>query len=127
MKDNLKKTTPKTFEECFKSLDELLNDEQKNTIRNTPVEEFRAEQHLGLGLFIRNQWLYPEESKLKEYFKNLYKELLRDKDDYYLYLCLQQDDLSGAILFSYWHHLRGLSVEGIIRKIGEVEAKKIAK
>ena len=50
---------PKTLEEAFKILDELLTDEEKiDALQIQDDEEFASSQHFGLGLWVRNNWIY---------------------------------------------------------------------
>jgi len=50
---------PKTQEEAFAMLDELLTDEDKrNALQTQDDEEYATRQHFGLGLWVRNNWIY---------------------------------------------------------------------
>lgn len=50
---------PKTQEEAFAMLDELLTDEEKrDALQIQDDEEFASSQHFGLGLWVRNNWIY---------------------------------------------------------------------
>ena len=50
---------PKTQEEAFQMLDELLKDEDKrNALLIQDDEEYATRQHFGLGLWVRNNWIY---------------------------------------------------------------------
>lgn len=51
----MSKRNPKTLEEAFKILDDLMKDELTADGRLT--EEVEATLHFGLGLWIRNNWL----------------------------------------------------------------------
>lgn len=49
---------PKTQEEAFKMMDALLTEEDKRDALNTlDDEEFASNQHFGLGLWVRNNWI----------------------------------------------------------------------
>ena len=50
---------PKTNRECYALLDEMLSEEDKQAI----VEKEIVELHFTLGLWIRNNWLYPQSSE----------------------------------------------------------------
>ncbi len=50
---------PKTNRECYDLLDEMLSEEDKQTI----VDRGIVELHFTLGLWIRNNWLYPQSSE----------------------------------------------------------------
>lgn len=50
---------PKTQEEAFKILDELLTDEEKrDALQIQDDEVFASGQHFDLGLWVRNNWIY---------------------------------------------------------------------
>ena len=50
---------PQTLEEAFEILDELLTDEEKiDALQIQDDEEFASSQHFGLGLWVRNNWIY---------------------------------------------------------------------
>ena len=50
---------PQTQEEAFAMLDELLTDEEKrDALQIQDDEEFASSQHFGLGLWVRNNWIY---------------------------------------------------------------------
>lgn len=43
---------------AFKVLDALLTAEEKEQFRRQSADEFAADQHFGLGMWIRNTWIY---------------------------------------------------------------------
>ncbi len=50
---------PKTLEEAFEIIDSLLTDEDKrDALKTQDDEEFASKQHFGLGLWVRNNWIY---------------------------------------------------------------------
>ena len=51
----MKNKIPQTKEEAFAQLDALLSEEDKNSIVEDKVFDF----HFSLGLWIRNNWIYP--------------------------------------------------------------------
>ena len=51
---------PRTKEECFAMLDEMLNEAEKKAIIET---ENSIEFHFSLGLWIRNNWIYGRNSE----------------------------------------------------------------
>jgi hypothetical protein len=88
-------TLPSTLEECYAELDAVLSDEEIDQIRNAgngdifrssgltddrwrelvaegsdPVDLDLGMTHFGLGLWIRNSWLYPRNSRLTKMFIN---------------------------------------------------------
>ena len=84
---------PKTKEECFALLDEMLSDEDKKTI----IEDDVFKLHFGLGMWIRNNWLYPQSDEETE-------KLLRTFDKKSLFF--HPDDWSSIILEAYQKHLK---------------------
>ena len=83
---------PETLEECYVMLDEILDPEDIQYLRNATDEDL-AMQHFGLGLWIRNNWLYPTQSKLAELlFENGVSDI---------------DSMSSLILRGYVAYLNG--------------------
>ena len=76
---------PKTKKECFALLNEMLSEEDKQAIiESKDVDEF----HFSIGLWIRNNWLYPQSEEetdkllqssiiLKAYRKYLKRKIKR--------------------------------------------------
>lgn len=84
---------PRTSGEAFKRLDSLLSEEDKTIIRKTQdINDF----HFTLGMWIRNEWLYPGE-------KDDVELLMRDfgKSIYF-----DADMISSEILNAYQKHLK---------------------
>lgn len=54
---------PETMEECYAMLDEILSPDEIEYLKNATDEDL-ALQHVELGLWIRNNWLYPTQSRL---------------------------------------------------------------
>ena len=50
---------PKTKNEAFVQLDEMLSEKDKNAIMNGDPIEF----HFSLGMWIRNNWIYEQEEE----------------------------------------------------------------
>jgi hypothetical protein len=46
---------PKTKEECFDMLDKMLSEEDKQLM----MKDDTIDYHFTLGLWIRNNWIYP--------------------------------------------------------------------
>ena len=84
---------PKTKKECFAMLDEMLNEKDVQAI----IEKDEYELHFTLGLWIRNNWLYPQSQEETE-------ELLKSfgKDSMFCH----PDDYSSIILKEYKKHLK---------------------
>lgn len=53
----MKEQLPKTKEGCFAMLDEMLRDEDKQSIKEM---EDTIDLHFTLGMWIRNNWIYPQ-------------------------------------------------------------------
>lgn len=85
---------PKTAAEAFKRLDRRLTNEEKLQIAEA---EDVVEFHFGLGMWIRNYWIYTGES---ENLESLLKDLGEPE-------FLIGDMASSAILDAYQKHLRG--------------------
>ena len=89
----MEKKIPRINRECYALLDEMLSEEEMQTI----VEKGTAELHFTLGLWIRNNWLYPQSS---EETKNLLKTFSKEPQFYH------PDDCSSIILDAYRKHLK---------------------
>jgi hypothetical protein len=87
--------SPKTLEECFAYLDQSLNEETKNEIRQLSEVEVISNLHFTLGMKIRNEWGLWGEGELKQYFES--KGIMHP------------DDMSTVILTSYIEYLNGKS------------------
>lgn len=81
------------MEEAFHALDSSLDDTQRAAFMHTPERKATAEAHMGLGLYIRNEWFRQGKSPLVG--------LLTMKGAHSL------DDASAMILTSYWRYLNG--------------------
>ena len=84
---------PKTKKECFALLDEMLSEEDKQAIVKKDVFEL----HFTLGMWIRNNWLYPQSQEETE-------ELLKDFGEDFV--PFDDDDCSSIILEAYRKHLK---------------------
>jgi hypothetical protein len=89
----LNKIIPKTKKECFALLDEMLSEEDKRAIVEKGVVEF----HFTLGLWIRNNWFYPQSLEETE-------DLLKSFGGDSMYC--HPDDYSSIILQAYRKHLK---------------------
>ena len=84
---------PKTAAEAFKRLDRRLSKEEKQQIAEA---EDMFDFHFGLGLWIRNHWIYTGE---RENLESLLKDLGEPE-------FLMGDMASSAILEAYQKHLK---------------------
>lgn len=92
-------TIPKTKEECFTILDEMLTEEDKQSI----VEmEDTIDMHFGLGMWIRNNWIYPQS---QEDVEKLLRQFDDEADDD-MPLFIHPDDYSSMILDAYQEYLK---------------------
>jgi len=81
---------PSTLEECYSFLDSLLASEDIDYLRSMKEDEL-IELHFSLGLWIRNNWLYPTQSHITDWFLEIgYTHI---------------DDISYAIIKGYWSYL----------------------
>jgi len=90
---------PKTKEECFNILDEMLSDEDKQSIVKM---DDAFELHFSLGMWIRNKWIYPQSQEDVD-------KLLRqfdDSGDEDMPLFIHPDDYSSTILEAYQEYLK---------------------
>ena len=94
-----KQRIPKTKEECFVILDEMLSQEEKDEIAEM---EDTIELHFWLGMWIRNNWIYPQSSEAVE---ALLKQFDDDADDD-MPLFVHPDDYSSMILDAYQEYLK---------------------
>ena len=56
-------TIPVTSRQAFKILDEMLSDEEIRSFLSQSKSAFVTDQHFGLGLWIRNNWIYGDEDE----------------------------------------------------------------
>lgn len=89
---------PKNIVECFILLKEVLDDSSLELIKSKRREGL-VDFHLDLGLFIRNNWLYPDDSPLIQ--------TVREQGMTYYH----EDALSALIIESFWEHLSGVEFD----------------
>jgi hypothetical protein len=83
---------PNNMDEAMIALERVLPNETINEIKNMSEEDFVAQAHFGLGMWIRNNWkLWTGTSPMDWYF---YKRGI-----------FHPDDMSGIILTSFHRHL----------------------
>jgi hypothetical protein len=83
-------------------LDKKLSKEQKNDIKNTPVNDL-SKFHMGLGMWIRNDFqLWAKDTEIKQIFFNVNR--------------FHPDDMSSIIIRGYHYHLNGVekSIEELV-------------
>jgi hypothetical protein len=91
-----KKYIPKDLDECFVQLEMLLEPDDIAEIRGG-AEEDMINYHLGLGMWIRNNWGLWGGSRLAKWFNA--KGVTHP------------DEMSGLILVSFWRHLNQEPIE----------------
>lgn len=90
---------PKTKEECFDMLDKMLSEEDKQKM----IKDDTLDYHFTLGLWIRNNWIYPlGENKIKSFMNN-FKDKENDGFNPFFY---HPDEVSYIIIKKYIEHLR---------------------
>ena len=89
---------PKTVRQAFAMLDRLTSNEDKSCFLMQSKSDFVCEQHFGLGLWIRNNWIYgTEDDSCLRILAGL------GKDD----VCLEHPDtVSSRFLEKYYDHLK---------------------
>jgi len=94
---------PATMEECYKILDNLLDEKDKKNIRESSIDDL-AKYHFGLGLWIRNNWIYPTSGKRYcRIWKVFERAGIHELDTY------SPDVISSEIICGYHHYLNGKS------------------
>ncbi len=89
----------KTKEEYFAKLDAMLSDEDKRALLSKDDISF----HFSLGLWIRNNWIYPLDG---EEIKSFFKLFVEDGKSSNPLFNLHPDDQSSIVIKSYIKHLR---------------------
>ena len=89
---------PKTVRQAFAMLDSLTSHEDKGHFLKQSKSDFVCEQHFGLGLWIRNNWIYGiEDDSCLRVLAGL------GKDE----VCLEHPDtVSSRFLEKYYDHLK---------------------
>jgi Domain of unknown function (DUF6794) len=84
---------PKDLDECFSELDKLLPEVDRGEMQALPKREDMIQYHMGLGMWIRNNWGLWGGSRLQKYFNE--KGLTHP------------DNMSGLLLNFYYDWLHG--------------------
>ena len=99
------KTIPTNLRQAFKILDEMLSQEDKEYNLSQSKFEFTADEHVDLGMWIRNEWIYgPESDEDREKSALLLKSLgAMTEDGFQIEM---PDMVSDKILEKYYDHLK---------------------
>lgn len=84
---------PKDLGECFAELDGLLKEVDKKEMQSLPKREDMIKYHMGLGMWIRNNWGLWGGSRLQKYFTDRKIN--------------HPDDMSSVVLYFYYDWLNG--------------------
>jgi hypothetical protein len=85
---------PLTLNDCYLALNNLLNNDMKEDIKNSDVRGL-IRYHMGLGMWIRNNWIYQSSNRITRLFVN---NGLR-----------HPDDMSQIIIIGYHYYLNGIN------------------
>lgn len=96
---------PTTAQQAFKILDTMIAPKDITAFRTMTSGEFSTNQHWGLDLWIRNNWIYRsgEESEEEQILLDKCYRMLAGK--LVKKFCVQPDDISGYFLERYHRHL----------------------
>ena len=87
---------PKNIEECFLELNKILNKDDIKILKELKTkDECSWKYHMGLGIYLRNNWGLWANSRLQEYFRERF--------------CFHEDDMSSMIIVFYWEWLNGIN------------------
>ncbi|HST53320.1 MAG TPA: DUF6794 domain-containing protein [Pyrinomonadaceae bacterium] len=84
---------PKNLGECFTELDKLLPEVDRNEMKALADRKEMIQYHMGLGLWMRNNWGLWGGSRLQKYFTDRGVR--------------HPDNMSGVILYYYYDWLKG--------------------
>lgn len=101
---------PTTSRQAFKILDNMLTDEEKAEALSKSRAQFCGDEHFGLGLWIRNNWIYgnDKENEEKSKRRDACLEMLTDTPKGDLIL-MEPDGISSKFLGRYHDHLKRMS------------------
>lgn len=88
---------PTDLNDCFKQIDSFWADSIKTKVRKMTENEFTANAHFGIGMWMRNNWRLWGGSRLSKYFNDIG--------------AFHPDDMSGIILTSYHRYLLGQDIK----------------
>jgi hypothetical protein len=82
---------PVNLEEAVLQLTKILPDTTQQKVLSMTENEFITNSHFGLGMWIRNNWIYWGKKQLSKYFESIG--------------IFHPDDKSGIILICYYRQL----------------------
>ena len=85
------KYKPVNLEEAVQQLFKIIPDTTQQKVLSMTENEFITSSHFGLGMYIRNNWIYWGNRKLSKHFRSIG--------------IFQADDMSGIILICYYRQL----------------------
>ena len=88
---------PADLDDCFTQIDGFWNDSTKTEVKSWSEDEFIANTHFGLGMWMRNNWQLWGGSRLSKYFNELG--------------IFHPDDMSSIILTGYHRYLNGEEIK----------------
>ena len=97
---------PTNSREAFKILDAMLSVDDIITFSNMTTEEFNIAQHFGLGMWIRNNWIYRSGDESEEECVLLDKCYRMLAGTLFKKYYVHPDDVSGYFLERYHRHLK---------------------
>ena len=97
MKTDYEKNIPATMSDCYKALDQLLDTNQKEDIKKIENMDGLYVYHFSLGLWIRNNWIYPTDDRIARVFLDLG--------------FFHPDDMSQEIIRGYYYYLNNIPYE----------------
>ena len=103
---------PTTEEEAFRILDDVYPLEEKRMAIEGTKDEFTANEHFELGMWIRNNWIYPPEdanNDTVERYMKCYAMLTGTQPGEPMFD--HPDEVSGRFLEVYYDHLMAFSSE----------------
>jgi len=87
---------PKDLDDALKQLDLLLGDMGRAEVQRAKESDM-IQYHMGLGLWMRNNWGLWAGSRLAQYFNQIGIR--------------HPDDMTGIIFDSYWRRLHGRDID----------------
>ena len=98
---------PVTTRQAFKILDEQMTEEDIRAALSQTKDDFAIDQHFGLGMWIRNNWIYGDEDEEECVTKRRQAcaAMLTGQREGEFVLC-DPDMMSEELLRKYYDHLR---------------------